>query len=335
MDEKTPKIRILITGATGFIGSALATYFYSQGFQICALTRNLTHPLVQQNSQYEWICADLTVASSLTTICDNIDFVFHAAGFAHASKNHNTSFQEKHHSLNYQATANLAKIASSSKVKRFVYFSTVKASADAEGCVDETHHDYPTDAYGISKRSAEENLLMLSTQTNMDVVILRLSLVYGVDWKGNLASMLKAIDKNWFPPVPAVNNQKSMVSIHDVCAAAKCAAFAKLKSNRIFIVTDGCDYSTRMIYQLMRKALGKQQPRWAMPIGLWHFFGKLGDIFQKITRRELPIHSEAIEKLLGNAKYRSLYAEDEMGFVPTLTLESVLPEIIAAYRGFS
>lgn len=327
--------RILITGATGFIGSALAAYFYSQGFQIRALTRNLMHAHVQQHSQYEWICADLTVPASLTTVCNNIDFVFHAAGFAHAAKNHDALFQEKHHILNYEATRNLADIAASSNVKRFVYFSTVKASADAKGCTDETHHNYPTDAYGISKRSAEENLLMRSTKKNMDVVILRLSLVYGVGWKGNLASMLKAIDKNWFPPVPVVNNQKSMVSIHDVCVAAKCAAFAELKSNRIFIVTDGCDYSTHVIYQLMRKALGKQQPRWAMPIWLWHFFGKLGDIFQKITRKEMPIHSEAIKKLFGHAKYRSLYAENEIGFVPMFTFESVLPEIVAAYRGFS
>lgn len=335
MDESNLSRRVLITGATGFIGSALADYFYKQGYQVRALARNFQHQLVQQNPQYEWVCADLTKSNEFENICDDIDFVFHTAGFAHASKNNDHAFQKKHHALNYQATIELAKMAASRKVKRFIYFSTVKACADAQGSIDETYEDYPSDAYGVSKRCAEEKLLSLSTETQMDVVILRLSLVYGIGWKGNLASMLKAIDKNWFPPIPAINNQKSMVSLHDVCLAAKCAAIAELKSHRIFIVTDECDYSTYGLYQAMRKALGKPGNKWAMPIWLWYFFGKLGDFLQKITRRELPIHSEAVEKLFGSARYTSLYAKDEIGFDPQLTFESVLPEIVFAYRSCS
>ncbi len=332
MDENNSQLRVLVTGATGFVGSALASYFYAQGMHVRALTRDLKHPLVIQNPQYEWVLADMTDHHALMHLCDNMDYVFHAAGFAHATKDSNPEFQKKHHQLNYQATINLAKVAASANVKRFIFFSTIKACADAQGCVDETHDAYPVDAYGISKRSAEEKLLKIASETKMDVVILRLSLVYGVGWKGNLAAMLKAIDKNWFPPIPAVNNQKSMVSLHDVCLAAKCAAFSELKSNRIFIVTDGHFYSTYMIYQLMRKALGKPQNQWALPLWIWRFFSKFADLFQKITRRELPINSEAVEKLFGNSKYRSLYAENEIGYIPQFTFESTLPEIIAGYR---
>lgn len=332
MDEDIEKTRVLITGATGFIGSALASYFHAQGMQVRALTRDLMHPVVRQNPQYEWVCADLLDHDSLASVCDGIDFVFHLAGFAHASKNQDPAFQKKHHDLNYHSTVALAKIAASAQVKRFIFFSTVKACADSSSAIDESWQSYPTDAYGIAKRSAEDALLKIS---GMDVVILRLSLVYGAGWKGNLAAMLKAIDKNWFPPIPAIDNQRSMVSLHDVCSAAKCAAFAELKSNRIFIVTDGHSYSTHAIYQFMRKALGKQEQRWAMPLLCWQFFGKLGDKFHKITKRELPINSEAVEKLFGNANYRSLYAENDFGFVPAHTFESVLPEIVSEYRSLS
>lgn len=334
MDENNSQLCVLITGATGFIGSALAAYFYTQGMHVRALTRDLMHPFVRQNPQYEWVCADLLDHDSLISICDGIDFVFHLAGFAHASKNQDPAFQKKHHDLNYHSTVTLAKIAASVNVKRFIFFSTVKACADSSGYIDESWQAYPTDAYGIAKRSAEEILLTISAETKMDIVILRLSLVYGVSWKGNLAVMLKAIDKNWFPPIPAINNQKSMVSLHDVCLAAKCAAFAELKSNRIFIVTDGHYYSTRAIYELMRKALGKRQSQWAMPLRIWRFLGKFGDLFQKIIHRELPINSEAVEKLFGSAKYRSLYAENEIGFIPQFTFESTLPEIVAGYRSY-
>lgn len=332
MDEKNLTQCVLVTGATGFIGSALAAYFYARGFKVRALTRDLSHPHVLKNPQYDWVLGDLTQSESLANICDNIDFVLHAAGFAHASKKQDPAFHQTHHLLNYQATINIAQAAIKARVKRFIFFSTVKAVADSHESIDELWKAFPIDAYGIAKRNAEEKLLALTLQSNMEAVILRLSLVYGVGWKGNLAMMLKAIDKHWMPPVPCCVNQKSMVSVHDVCLATKKACFATLKSNRIFIVTDGYDYSTHQIYYLMREALGKGKSKWAMPLWVWRYSGRMGDFIQKLLKHELPINSEAIQKLLGNSKYCSLYVKNELKFSPQHSLESVLPEIISAYR---
>lgn len=328
MNQENSQMRVLITGATGFIGSALADYFFSKGMRIRALTRNQYHPDVVRCPQYEWIFGDLTESDSLSPLCDDIDFVFHAAGFAHASKNNDPDFQQKHHEINYKATLWLAELAQKAKVGRFIFFSSVKAVAEKNECIDENWAAIPTDAYGESKRVAEEKLLQLS----MDVVILRLSLVYGVGWKGNLNTLLKAIEKNVMPAMPTVKNKKSMVSLQDVCEVAKCAAFANLQSQRVFIVTDGMTYATKEIEQVMRKALGYQNARWYLPLWVWILFGKIGDALQKIMNRSLPINSEAIEKLFGSTQYASLYIKDHLGFVPKYTFSDIIPDIVIANR---
>jgi len=325
MNQEQSKTRVLVTGATGFIGSALACYLFSQGMQIRALTRNRHHPNVQRYSHYEWIFGDLLEQDSLTTLCDDVDFVFHAAGFAHASKNNEPHFQQKHHQINFEATMQLAKLAIKSTVARFIFFSSVKACAEKKSCIDENWVAMPTDAYGQSKRAAEEKLLQLP----MEVAILRLSLVYGVGWKGNLNAMLKAIEKNVMPRMPSVQNKKSMVSLSDVCRVAFCAARATLQSQRVFIITDGITYSTKEIEQTMRKALGRKNSGWSLPLWTWILLGRIGDVFQKITKRSLPINTEAVEKLFGSAEYTSLYTKDYLGFVPKYTFSDIIPEIVA------
>lgn len=327
-----PQKIVLITGATGFIGSALAAYFFTKGMHIRALTRNSTHPDIKKFPQYEWIVDDLTKPGLFTDLCVNVDYVLHAAGYAHASKTSNAEFSKKHDVMNFQATVRLAELASQSHVKRFIFFSSVKAVAECNHMIDETWLAFPADPYGISKRKAEDYLLAMSANAKLDVIILRLSLVYGVGWKGNLQSMLKAIEKKRMPLIPKINNRKSMVALQDVCRAADCAIKATPKTNRVFILTDGVTYSTYEIAQMMRTALGYQKTNCALPLWLWRFMGKLGDAIQKIIHRHLPINSETIEKLFGSTDYTSYCIRDELEFVPQHQFSDTISEIVAVSR---
>lgn len=262
MDQAKCSQRLLITGATGFVGAALAAYFYQKGFLIRAVARNKNHAVVKNHPEYEWIFQDLTQLDENSVLCQEVNFVLHTAGYAHASKKIDPDFQKKHQAINYEATVNLAKQAEKANVTRFIFFSSVKAVADSDQKTDETWTMPADDPYGSAKYAAEEALLKMP---GLESVILRLSLVYGVGWKGNLQTMLKAIDKNIFPPVPLINNRKSMVSLADVCLATECAMTASLAAQRRFIVTDGQTYSTTQIDRIMRKALGKKIPSWTLP----------------------------------------------------------------------
>lgn len=318
---------VLITGATGFIGAYLVKRLQALNFQVRALTRSVCH-----TPGIEWITADITKPDALTAVCNGVDFVFHLAGYAHAWEEENAEFTQIHEAVNLQGTLNLAAVAQAAGVKRFVFFSTIKAVADSDEITDESWRAWPTSAYGIAKRQAEDQLLALCAAGSMEAVILRPSLVYGAGWKGNLAAMLKAMDHNRFPPPPSYPNKKSLVSVYDLADAAILAAQTPILKHHIFIVTDGIDYSTRQLYDAMRAALGKAPNKRYWPLWVWKSLGWLGDWMQTVTKKRPPISSQAVRKLFGNSVYRSLYLTEELGYVPRNTFMSLLPEIVKTYR---
>jgi nucleoside-diphosphate-sugar epimerase len=288
------------------------------------------------------ICVgDLTQPESLSGVCAGVDTVFHLGGYAHAwtennsSRNKNASaarFASNHLTINYLGTQHFLKEAVRAKVKRFIYFSSVKAVADCEHCVDEQWAEPPDSPYGIAKREAEKLVLYTGMQTGMHVSILRPALVYGPELKGNLAAMLRAIDKGLFIPLPETHNRRSMVSVADICSAALLAADNPHANGKIYFVTDGVYYSTRQLYVLMCDALGKRLPKWHVPLIIFKLLAQIGNSAGKIIGRRLPFNSETMVKLFGSAEYNSQQIQNDLGYKPSCDLKKMLPEIFAAYK---
>ncbi|OGT40958.1 MAG: hypothetical protein A3F13_01565 [Gammaproteobacteria bacterium RIFCSPHIGHO2_12_FULL_40_19] len=324
---KTPTV--LITGATGFIGKVLCIYLSENGFKVYALTRQIKSVCPEKNN-IKWIVGDITQPSSLRGICDDVDIVFHLAGFAHAFEEENKDFCIFHQQVNHQGTINILNEAKKAEVMRFIYFSTIKACADSNTCIDESWDAFPTNAYGIAKRAAEEAVLSMCKESHILPIILRPSLVYGEGVKGNLAAMLKGISKGYFPTPPPIQNHRSMVSRDDLCRAALLAATVKNPQNHIFIVTDGVAYSTYSIVQMMRHALGKKQSKYYLPLWIWYGLAKMGDVGQRILKRRLPINTQVVKKLFSNAAYSSQFIKNELQFEPEFALQDLLPSMIKA-----
>jgi len=99
-------------------------------------------------------------------------------------------------------------------------------------------------------------------------VVLRLSMVYGPTRKGNLPRMIEAVTKGRFPPLPETGNKRSMVHVDDVVQAAMLAAERPESVGQTYVVTDGPPYSTRQIYECICEALGRDAPKWHVPIGM-------------------------------------------------------------------
>lgn len=317
----------LVTGATGFIGKALCVYLFENEFKVHALTRQLNHYTKEKN-QYEWIVGDITKPDTVINICDEIDIVFHLAGFAHAYEEENSNFSNLHQQVNYEGTVNILNEANRAGVKRFIYFSSVKACAESDSMIDETFTLLPTGAYGIAKREAENFVLSFCTENNILPIILRPTLVYGAGVKGNLSAMLKGISKGYFPMPPPIKNHKSMVSLDDLCRAALLAATIENPKKSIFIVTDGVAYSTVKMVKMMRKALGKKNTKLYLPFWAWCGLAKVGDFIQLIIKKRMPINTHAVKKLFSNAAYSSQYIKNELQFEPQFTLQDVLPSMI-------
>ena len=280
--------RILLTGSTGFIGCRLLKLLESSKCEIRLLSR-------QPHSDYETIVCDLGKKQVPDSALVSIDTVFHLAGYAHDLRDA-TSVENRYQAINVEATVQLAKLAAQHGVKRFSFVSSVKAggSAIVDRCMTEEDQGEPEGIYGKTKREAELKLLEICRQSDMQVMIVRPSLVYGPGVKGNLALMRRGIEQGWFPPIPETGNRRSMIHVDDLVRALLLATEDKRANGEIFIATDGVPHSSREIYDAICQSIGKTVPQWSMP---------------KIVFKGLSLLSPRIrykvDKLLGDEYYSS------------------------------
>jgi UDP-glucose 4-epimerase len=319
--------RYLVTGHSGFIGRHIVTELAREDCYIRGLSRQITP--ADNDSTVDARTGDITKPATLNGLMRGIDTVIHAAGHAHVT----TSGQDVHYKTTLDGTRHLLQEAAASNVRRFVFISSIKAMAiPGRDCIDETETGLPQDGYGLARRQAEELVLAAGKQTGMHVSIVRPALVYGPGCKGNLAAMLRWIDRGVFPPVPDTGNRRSMVDVRDLARAVIAAAGRDSANGRTCIITDGEDYSTRRIYLAMKAALGKAVPAWSVPTLLYRAAGRTGDLYEAVLRRPAPFNSAVCSRLLDSACYRSVVAETVLGYHAEYRFEDALPVMVRHYR---
>ena len=293
---------ILISGATGFIGERL----------VGAVDANIRVLSRKKQSNYETVVCDLKSEVIPNNALDGVDTVFHLAGFAHDLSDA-TKIQNIYQKVNVDATIRLAKLAVKSNVNRFIFVSSVKAGGGSNFgvCVSEKDQGDPEGIYGKTKREAELKLLKIGKESDMHVSIIRPSLVYGPNVKGNLQLMLSGIKKGWFPPLPETGNKRSMIHVDDLVRAILLVADDDRANGEIFIATDGTPHSSRYIYNAMCSALDKSIPKWSVPKILF-------DMASLVN----PRIKYKLNKLLGDECYSSAKLE-ALGFKAKKTLKDM------------
>jgi len=293
---------ILISGATGFIGERL----------VGAVDANIRVLSRKKQSNYETVVCDLKSEVIPDNALDGVNTVFHLAGFAHDLSDA-TKIQNIYQKVNVDATIRLAKLAVKSNVNRFIFVSSVKAGGGSNFgvCVSEKDQGDPEGIYGKTKREAELKLLKIGKESDMHVSIIRPSLVYGPNVKGNLQLMLSGIKKGWFPPLPETGNKRSMIHVDDLVRAILLVADDDRANGEIFIATDGTPHSSRYIYNAMCSALDKSIPKWSVPKILF-------DMASLVN----PRIKYKLNKLLGDECYSSAKLE-ALGFKAKKTLKDM------------
>lgn len=308
-----------MTGAHGFIGQELTRILQQNDFIVHRLSRQTAD--LRNHFAY-----DLTHEDCPSEMFQGIATVFHLAGKAHDIAGNQQDFAE-YRLVNTEGTRKLLEAARQAGVQRFIFFSSVKASAGGENqAVDEAIRSLPDTPYGLSKFEAE-NLVLQGGYVPHPVVI-RPCMVYGNTHRGNLPRMIRAISRGLFPPLPETHNKRSMVHVTDVARAALLAAEKPQAAGHIYIVTDGQTYSTRQIYDWIRGALGKSAIPWALPLGLLKGLARIGDSLGRLIGRRFPFNSIVLEKLTGSAWYSSAKIESELGFKAEFSLQQALPDIV-------
>jgi len=259
---------IIITGASGFVGQNLVPSLRSCGDVVIPLSLRENSPLVQFHER---------------------DAIIHLAGKAHDTAN--TSHAQEYFAVNTELTKQLFERFLASPARDFIYFSSVKAVADAvDGVLDENMMPSPQTPYGQSKLKAEEYLLSRTLPPGKRIVILRPCMIHGPGNKGNLNLLYQFVHYGIPYPLGAFDNFRSFTSIENLCFVVGRILNTDIPSG-VYNVADDKPLSTKRVIKIIADEIGKRARTWNISRTLISRIASLGDIFH------LPLNSERMRKL--------------------------------------
>jgi len=270
--------KVLITGASGFVGRNLQTYFQP------------THEIEPTSVRY--------IPNQKIRI--KADAVIHLAGKAHDLKR--VSHPQDYYEANYELTKQVFNAFLASAASVFVFMSTVKAVADeVEGVLTEDTVPYPQTHYGIAKQQAEQYILSQELPLGKRIYILRPCMIHGPVNKGNLNLLYQLVAKGLPWPLGAFENQRSFLSVENLCFVIKELLENDSIPSGVYQVADDVALSTNELIRLLGTSLNKKSRIWNFSQNGIRSMAKLGD------HLHLPLNSERLQKLtedyvVGNEK---------------------------------
>ena len=321
---------VLVTGAGGFLGSALVSELLESGYDVRALIRDTASSSFLK--AVEIVVGDVRDPQCARKVSVGCETIVHLAGQAHALDDGHVGEQD-YQSVNVDGTKHLLDGAVAGGVQRFIFASSVKVFGETTtGCVDEKEPAAPQSPYARSKWAAEQLIASYAKGGSLATLSLRLPLVYGPTEKGNLYRMIAAIDRGRFPPLPRVQAVRSMLHVKNFVLAVRAALRSTGFLKPMYVVTDAKPYAITEVYDLLRKGLDRQPPFSRVPLWALSLAGRCGDILQSLLRKPVPLSSATLEKLIGQAWYSPEALIHDMGYQPRYTFEAAVPELIQHYR---
>jgi len=278
--------KIFLTGATGFVGTNLMPYLQKAGFATTSISRNPREKEIGYDA-----CLSGRQAFSEKT-WNNANAMIHLAGKAHDLKK--TSNDSEYFEVNYELTKKLYDQFLGSNAQQFIYISSVKAAADEViGILTEEVIPNPVTAYGKSKQMAEA-YIMANLPSTKKVYILRPCMIHGPGNKGNLNLLYSLVSKGFPWPLGTFANQRSFLSIENLCFVIKELLSQNSIPSGIYNVADNVPRSTNELIQLIAASQNKQASIFHISKGFIVRLAKLGD------KLHLPLNSERLQKLTEN-----------------------------------
>lgn len=267
------KPKLMITGATGFVGRSLVKRLRLENRFCLSL-------VVRKSISNEFADEEVHQVASISKntcwagVFDTVDTVIHCAARAHIMNDQSADPLSVFREINVDGTLSLASQAAQQGIRRFIFISSIKVNGESTVPGQPFRADgqaAPEDPYGISKLEAEQGLMQLAAETGMDVVIIRPPLVYGPGVKGNFASMIKLVDKGLPLPLGAIHNKRSLVGIDNLVDLIIRCVDHPAAANQVFLAGDDEDLSTTELLRCVAKAMGRPVRLLPVPAGVLQF----------------------------------------------------------------
>ncbi|WP_335921489.1 SDR family oxidoreductase [Shewanella chilikensis] len=307
---------ILVTGASGFLGSHICKSLSSRNIQYV--------PVVRGESSFVDCCKIDCVDESTdwSGALNNISTIIHCAARVHLMRDLSSDPITEYRKTNTFGTINLARQAADAGVKRFIFISSIKVNGDSSKPgrpFNKYNEKCPKDCYGISKAEAESQLLKIARETGLEVVIIRPTLVYGPGVKANFHSLMNLVYKGLPLPFGSIKNKRSLVSVLNLVDLIITCIDHPKAVNQVFLVSDDYDVSTASMVKHMSQALGKSCRLIPVPLWCYHLVGK-------VTGK-----MDVVDRLLGSLQVDITDTKNTLDWIPPQTLEEGFKETAEAF----
>jgi nucleoside-diphosphate-sugar epimerase len=318
-------MRVLITGAGGFIGSHLVDSQLEQGHDVRAVDLHLD-PLRHQSAHphLEAMPGDITDENLLKKIVEGVDVVYHLAS-AHLD----VSLSDEHYRrVNVGATLALLRAAKQAGVKRFVHCSSVGVIGDVENPpADETTVCRPTNIYERTKLEGEKAALDFGRRTGFPVVVMRPAWVYGPRCP-RTAKLMRTISKGRFLFFGKGQNMRHPVYISDAVKGLELCASAQGTNGEVFIIAGENAVQVSQLVDVMSSELGVRSPKLHLPIALGLLGGYALEIAFKSIGRQPPFSRRSVDFFFKHNAYDIGKAKRMLGYQPQVDLRTGMQETI-------
>lgn len=311
--------KILVTGANGFVGSALCAEMLARGLLVLGVSRR--HSLIQCGYQ-ECIVGDIDTGAGWEKLLPGCDCVVHLAARVHVTHEKALDPAAEFRRVNVDSTLNLARQAAAAGVRRFIFISSIGVNGLETFDRPFTADDQPAphSAYAMSKCQAEMGLRKLSCDTGMELVIIRPPLVYGPNAPGNFGVLVRCLQLGVPLPLGSVHNQRSFVALDNLVDLIVICLTHSNAVNQLFLISDGEDVSTTDLLRRMGLALGKPARLLSVPQRILEFSAFL--LGKKVLMQRLCGSLQ-----LDISKNRAL-----LGWTPPISLDEGLRRVAVAYK---
>ena len=306
--------RVLVTGATGFVGRELTSRLVALGHvHVQGLTR--LDPVKPVKGVQYFAGGDIVFQNQWQPPLNGVHTLVHTAARAHVLDECADDPLTEFRRVNVYGSLRIAEQAVAMGVRRFIFISSIGVN----GVQSMPNHPFseadepaPHNAYAVSKWEAEQGLLRISGETGLEVVIIRPPLVYGPRAPGNFGSLMRAVQRSWPLPLGAVHNQRSLVALDNLVDFIITCTTHPQAANQTFLVSDGQDLSTTELIRGMAMAAGISArllpvPVWALQAGA-RLLGK----------------GDAVQRLCGNLQVDISKARSLLGWVPPVSVSEGL-----------
>lgn len=309
---------VAVTGASGFVGTALCCELHARGFAVRGTVRSL-HSSFSASGAEPVAVGNLDSTTDWSSALAGLDCVIHCAARAHVMHETEADALAAYRSVNVDGSRRLAEQAAAARVRRLVYLSSIKVNGEQTALgAPFLFSDVPApeDPYGISKWEAEQALWDVATKTGLEVVVVRPPLVYGPGVKGNFLRLLRWVARGVPLPLGAVHNQRSLVGLDNLVDLLIRCVDHPAAAGQTFLVSDGEDLSTPELIRQLADAMNKSPRLIPVPLPLLRLAGRMTG------------KAAEVDRLVGSLQIDSSFARETLGWTPPVSVEAGMQAMV-------